>query len=83
MMDAVIGISQGATLMAILMYRGKVRIDKAVLDGVYVAHQGKLCARVIYICMRKWVITGQIRSNTLMTGWILCFLKGAEEDGIS
>ena len=45
-LDAVIGVSQGATLMAILMSRGKIRIDKAVLDGVYVAHQGKLCAKL-------------------------------------
>ena len=45
-LDAVIGISQGATLMAILMSRNKIRIDKAILDGVYVAHQGVLCARL-------------------------------------
>ena len=43
-LDAGIGISQGATLMAILMSRNNVTIDKAILDGVYVAHQGKLCA---------------------------------------
>ena len=43
-LDAVIGISQGATLMAILASRNAIRIDKAILDGVYVAHQGKLCA---------------------------------------
>lgn len=56
MLDVVIGISQGATLMAILMSRGRVRIDKAVLDGVYVAHQGKLCARLglkAFIKMQK------------------------------
>ena len=44
--DAVIGISQGATLMAILASRNVIRIDQAILDGVYVAHQGKLCARL-------------------------------------
>ena len=43
-LDAAIGVSQGATLMAILASRDAVRINKAVLDGVYVAHQGKLCA---------------------------------------
>ena len=30
--------------MAILASRNVVSIDKAILDGVYVAHQGKLCA---------------------------------------
>ena len=43
-LDAAVGVSQGATLMAILASRHVVSIDKAVLDGVYVAHQGKLCA---------------------------------------
>lgn len=43
-LDAVIGISQGATLMAILMSRNNVKIGTAILDGVYVAHQGKMCA---------------------------------------
>ena len=43
-LDAVIGVSQGATLMAILASRDAVTIKKAILDGVYVAHQGRLCA---------------------------------------
>ena len=45
-LDAVVGISQGATLMAILAARHVTTIDKAILDGVYVAHQGKLCANL-------------------------------------
>lgn len=43
-LDAVIGESQGAPLMAILASRNAITIDQAILDGVYVAHQGKLCA---------------------------------------
>lgn len=43
-LDTVIGVSQGATLMAILASRNVIRINRAILDGVYVAHQGKLCA---------------------------------------
>ena len=43
-LDAAVGVSQGATLMAILASRGIVSVDKAILDGVYVAHQGRLCA---------------------------------------
>ena len=45
-LDAVVGVSQGATLMAILVSRNGIAIDKAILDGVYVAHQGKLCALI-------------------------------------
>ena len=43
-LDAAVGVSQGATLMAILASRNAIILDKAILDGVYVAHQGKLCA---------------------------------------
>ena len=43
-LDAVVGVSQGATLMAILASRNVIEIDKAILDGIYVAHQGKMCA---------------------------------------
>ena len=43
-LDAVVGVSQGATLMAILASRNIITINSAILDGVYVAHQGKLCA---------------------------------------
>jgi pimeloyl-ACP methyl ester carboxylesterase len=43
----VYGISQGATVMSELLARGNIKIDIAVLDGVYVAHQGKLSAYVV------------------------------------
>ena len=43
-LDTAVGISQGATLTAILASRNGITIDQAILDGVYVAHQGKLCA---------------------------------------
>ena len=43
-LDAVVGVSQGATLMAILLSRNNIAVDRAILDGIYVAHQGKLCA---------------------------------------
>lgn len=39
---AVYGISQGATVMTELLARNKVQVDYAFLDGLYVAHQGKL-----------------------------------------
>jgi pimeloyl-ACP methyl ester carboxylesterase len=43
----VYGISQGATVMSELLARGNIKIDIAVFDGVYVAHQGKLAAYVV------------------------------------
>ena len=36
----------------------------------------------IYICTRKWVITGQGGLNTLMIGWTLCFMKRTDIDRI-
>ena len=43
-LDAVVGVSQGATLMAILLSRNNIAVDRAILDGIYVAHQGKMCS---------------------------------------
>ena len=43
---AVWGASQGATVLTELLARNRVRIEKAILDGVYLAHQGKLCAKL-------------------------------------
>ena len=37
------GASQGAALLTELLARNNIAVDKAVLDGVYVAHQGKWC----------------------------------------
>ena len=43
-LDAVWGASQGATLMSELLARNNVEVGRAILDGVYLAHQGKWCA---------------------------------------
>ena len=45
---AVYGISQGATVMTELLSRNKVQIDYAFLDGLYVAHQGKISGILSY-----------------------------------
>lgn len=50
---AVYGISQGATLMTELLARNKVNIDYAFLDGLYVAHQGKICSVLSYKMFKK------------------------------
>ena len=38
------GASQGATLMSELLARNNVEVGRAILYGVYLAHQGKWCA---------------------------------------
>ena len=43
---AVWGASQGATLLTELLARNNLEIQKAILDGVYLAHQGKICAKL-------------------------------------
>ena len=50
---AVYGISQGATVMTELLARNKVQIDYAFLDGLYVAHQGKLSGIGSYRMFRR------------------------------
>ncbi len=42
--DNVYGISQGATVLSELLARNNIDVRTAVLDGVYVAHQGKFAA---------------------------------------
>ena len=43
---AVWGASQGATVLTELLARNRISIEKAILDGVYLAHQGKICAKL-------------------------------------
>ena len=50
---AVYGISQGATVMTELLARNNVQIDYAFLDGLYVAHQGKLSGIGLYRIFKK------------------------------
>ena len=51
------GASQGAALLTELLARNNIAVDKAVLDGVYVAHQGKWC-----VYMGKWLM-GKVKKN--------------------
>ena len=65
-LDAVIGISQGATLMTILLSRRNIRVEKAILDGVYVAHQGKLCAKLAFKAFRRMQENGGMPSKAFI-----------------
>ena len=45
-LDAVWGASQGATVLTELLARNRIVVQKAILDGVYLAHQGKMAAEI-------------------------------------
>ena len=65
-LDAVIGISQGATLMAILLSRNNIAVERAILDGVYVAHQGRLCAKLGLKAFTRMQKNGGMPSKAFM-----------------
>jgi pimeloyl-ACP methyl ester carboxylesterase len=65
-LDATVGVSQGATLMAILASRHVVSIDKAILDGVYVVHQGRLCAALALKAFLRMQKNGGTPSKTFL-----------------
>ena len=79
-LDAAIGVSQGATLMAILASRNVVSIDKAILDGVYVAHQGKLCAHLALKAFLRMQKNGGTPSKTFLKALPLMGLDESDLD---
>ncbi len=50
--DGIYGISQGGLMVIEILSRGNISINKAVTDGVYVAHHGKLAGRMVYRLLR-------------------------------
>ena len=49
----VFGCSQGATVLSELLARNRVKIDVAVFDGIYLAHQGNLAAWFGYTIFKR------------------------------
>lgn len=45
-LDAVWGASQGAAVLTELLARNRIKVKTAILDGVYLAHQGRLAAKL-------------------------------------
>lgn len=43
-LKGVYGVSQGATVLSELLARGNITVETAILDGAYVAHQGRAAA---------------------------------------
>ena len=79
-LDAVVGVSQGATLMAMLVSHNVIAIDKAILDGVYVAHQGKLCAWLALRAFCRMQKNGGIPSNAFVKALPLMGLNESDLD---
>ena len=79
-LDAVIGVSQGATLMAILMSRGKIAVRRAILDGVYVAHQGRLCASLALRAFLRMQKNGGMPSKAFVKALPLMGLDESDLD---
>ena len=79
-LNAVIGISQGATLMSILLSRNNVSVEKAILDGVYVAHQGKLCAKLALKAFTRMQKNGGMPSKAFMKALPLMGLDESDLD---
>ena len=80
-LDAVVGVSQGATLMAILASRNVITIDHAILDGVYVAHQGKLCALLALKAFLRMQKNGGTPGKAFMKALPLMGLDESDLDG--
>ena len=76
-LDAVWGASQGATLMSELLSRNRIKIDTAILDGIYLAHQGKWCAD----CSLR-IFTKMQRNGGEFPGFlrVICALMGLGKD---
>lgn len=74
----VYGISQGATILSELLARNNVRVEIAVLDGIYVAHQGKLCGKIGAAAIRR---IKKNRSNPLKgLSWAIKLMGMTEDD---
>ena len=75
-LDAVWGISQGATLMSELLARNRIRVKTAILDGIYLAHQGRWCADFGLKTFTKMQINGGEPTAPLR---MICKLMGLDK----
>ena len=53
------GISQGTIVLTELLTRNRITIGTAIMDGCYVAHQGKLAGKAMAQMFRKYRDTGR------------------------
>ena len=55
----VYGASQGGLMITELLTRNRIEIDKAIMDGCYVAHQGKFAGTAAAWMFKKYKNTGK------------------------
>ena len=53
------GASQGGLMLTELLARNKIELGTVIMDGCYVAHQGKICGWVTYKMFCKFKNTGK------------------------
>lgn len=68
------GASQGGLMLTELLTRNNIAIGKVIMDGCYVAHQGKLAGWITYRMFRKIKNTGKFPALIMVT-MKLCGLK--------
>ncbi len=53
------GASQGGLMLTELLSRNRIKVEKVIMDGCYVAHQGRLSGKVTAWMFRKYKNTGK------------------------
>lgn len=53
------GASQGGLMLTELLTRNNIKLGKVIMDGCYVAHQGKIAGRVTAYMFKKYKNTGK------------------------
>ena len=79
-LDAVWGASQGATVLTELLARNRIKVQTAILDGVYLAHQGKLTAELGLKAFLKMQKNGGEMSKAMKK---VCLLMGLGEEDLA
>ncbi len=72
------GASQGGLMLTELLTRNNIVIDTAIMDGCYVAHQGKTAGRITYKMFLKFKNTGKFPPLILL----MMKLMGLKEEDL-
>ena len=72
------GASQGGLMLTELLTRNNIVIDTAIMDGCYVAHQGKTAGKITYKMFLKFKNTGKFPPLILL----MMKLMGLKEEDL-
>ena len=64
------GASQGGLMLTELLTRNEMDMGKVIMDGCYVAHQGKLAGTISAWMFKKYKNTGKLRSIVVSVAFI-------------